>query len=122
MISRFSFTWWLLASALVVLLISGNGCASAESRRWSTPERIEQTIQEKLPIGTTREAILEFFKTEGMHVEEIAPAERRPQHLLQVSFITDREKFIAKTILMTFYLGKDGKLERTKATESLTPL
>lgn len=122
MTSCIFFARWILTSAIVVLLISGNGCASSESRRWSTPERIEQTIREKLPIGTTREAILDFFKVEGMHVEELAPAERRPQHILQVNFITDREKFIAKTILVTFYLGKDGKLERTKATQSLTHL
>jgi hypothetical protein len=116
------FSRVFLCSALAVLLISGNGCASAESRQWSTPERIEQTLREKLPVGTAREAILDFFKTEGMPVEEVAPAERRPQHILQVSFLTDREKFIAKTLLVTFYLGKDGKLERMKTSESLTPL
>lgn len=120
MISCAFFPRWVLTSAIAVWLISAGGCASSESRRWTTPERIDQTIREKLPIGTTREAILDFFKTEGMRVEEVTPTERRPQHILQVAFVTEEGQFIGKTVLVTFFLGKDGKLERTKATESLT--
>jgi hypothetical protein len=112
---------WALTSAIAVLLIAFSGCASSESRRWTTPERIEQTIREKLPVGTTREAILDFFKAEGMRVEEVPPAERRPQHILQVGFVTEEGQFIGKTVLVTFFLGKDGKLERTRATESIIP-
>jgi hypothetical protein len=105
---------------IVLTVVCLTGCASNPwSRQWATKGRIEQTLQEKLPIGTSREAILEFFKKENIHVSELPPMSKKPEHTLTVRFVVSWLRVPQTAVIVSFYLGPDGKSIKMTSSESL---
>jgi hypothetical protein len=108
---------------LLPILLLGfvlSGCASNPwSPQWGTKERIEQTLNEKLPVGSSREQILAFFQKRNIHVMELAPLAKRPEHTLTVSFPVSWLRVPQSRVSATYHLGPDGKSTRVTLSEGL---
>lgn len=106
---------WL--SVLIVLAVAG--CTSSPwSRQWVTKERIEQTLRQKLPVGTSRAEILEFFKKERIHVPELGPLPKKLEHTLGVSFPISWMRVPRRVLLVVFHLDGEGRLSRMTSVEA----
>ena len=105
---------------ILLIALSVCGCASNPwSRQWGTKARIEQTLQEKLPLGSSRETILAFFKKEGIKVVEMPPLALRKKHTLTVSFQVSWLMVPPSDVLVSFELGPDGKSVKMTFSEQL---
>ncbi|HEX2855039.1 MAG TPA: hypothetical protein VHO24_17525 [Opitutaceae bacterium] len=105
--------------AILVFVLSLSGCASNPwSRQFGTKAKIEQTLAGRLPIGSSREEILGFFKERNIHVMELKPGSKKPEHTLTVCFPVSWLMVPQQNVLISFHLGPDGRSIKMIATEA----
>jgi len=98
----------LLAALLTLLLVAGCGKNSEVTDPQLKP--IQEMLNEKLPVGASKEAVNWFLTVRGYPRE----ATEKPGTVVAIIRHIDTEKLEPVTARVTFYFDANGKLNTTE--------
>ncbi len=106
----------------VVLLLCAllAGCVS-HPPGWSSKAKIERIVHERVPVGSTKEAVETFFREAGIKWMELPaiPKIGRPNSL-SASVATAFSWPVTTHVVIAFLIGEDQKVETIQIIESYT--
>lgn len=97
------------------------GCVSPP-KGWSSKSEIEQTVARNIQVGDSKEKVQEFLTREGIKWGEMfLPGPKAPTpHAISASVMVGRQWPVIYEVLVSFSIGKDGKVDRIEIHESAT--